>query len=107
MKLLSSAKSLVLLSMCVEEAGFSKSFFPYFELQPKEGFFFFLRGKISTSENDEFLTAIFLPAVCYRGKGRCQCSFPCCNSPVAMVVLFFLVLVHQPVSVVGISSSTS
>lgn len=69
MKLLSSAKPLMLLSTCVEEAGFSKSFFPSFELQPKEGFFFFLRGKISTSEKDEFWTVVFVPAVCYGGKG--------------------------------------
>lgn len=32
---LSSAKFLMLLSRHVEEAGFSKSFFPYFELQSK------------------------------------------------------------------------
>jgi len=43
-KLLSSAEFLRLLSRVVEEAGFSKSFFPYFELQPKEGLVYFLRG---------------------------------------------------------------
>lgn len=77
MKLLSSAKFLMVLSRCVEEAGFSKSFFPYFELQPKEVFFFFLYfiflegGKIPTSENGEFLLVISPSAACSEGGGQC------------------------------------